>query len=109
MADRNIVITRVLDAPRERVFKAWTDSGHFVRWWGPNGFTTPACRMDVRPGGVLHYCMRSPEGRDFWGKGIYREIVEPERIVYADTFADAEGPLASNAQYWISSNRRGTG
>ncbi len=102
MNDRSIVITRVLDAPRERVFKAWTDPEDFARWWGPNGFTTPACRMDVRPGGVLHYCMRSPEGRDFWGKGIYREIVEPERIVYIDTFADADGNPVEPAQYGLS-------
>ncbi len=70
MADQSIVITPALHAPRERAFKAFTDPEHFVRWWGPNGFTTPVCRMDVRPGGVLHYCMRSPEGHDFWGKGI---------------------------------------
>ena len=59
-AERELVITRVLDAPRSLVFKAWTEPEHFVRWWGPNGFTTPYCKMDVRPGGVFHYCMRSP-------------------------------------------------
>jgi uncharacterized protein YndB with AHSA1/START domain len=102
MADQSIVITRVLDAPRERAFKAFTDPEHFARWWGPNGFTTPACRMDVRAGGVLHYCMRSPKGHDFWGKGVYREIVEPERIVYADTFADPEGNPVEPARYGLS-------
>lgn len=102
--DREIVITRVLDAPREQVFKAWTDPEHLARWWGPNGFTTPVCKMDVRPGGVLHYCMRSPEGHDFWGKGVYREVVEPERIVYTDTFADAEGNPVEPARYGMSSN-----
>ncbi len=80
--ERGIVITRVFDAPRGRVFNAWTDPEHFERWWGPNGFTTPVCKVDARAGGILHYCMRSPEGRDFWGKGVYREVVEPERIVY---------------------------
>jgi len=100
--DRRIVITHLLAAPREQVFKAWTDPEHFVGWWGPNGFTTPVCRMDVRPGGVLHYCMRSPEGRDFWGKGVYREILEPERIVYADRFADAKGNPIEPAHYGLS-------
>lgn len=100
--ERAIVITHVFDAPRERVFKAWTDPDHFVRWWGPNGFTTPVCRMDVRPGGVLHYCMRSPEGRDFWGKGVYRDIAEPERIVYIDTFADADGHAVEPARYGLN-------
>jgi uncharacterized protein YndB with AHSA1/START domain len=97
-----IVIERVLDAPRDRVFQAWTDPQHLARWWGPNGFTTPACRLDPRPGGAYLYCMRSPEGRDFWGKGVYREVAEPERIVYTDSFADAEGNTVEPAHYGMS-------
>jgi uncharacterized protein YndB with AHSA1/START domain len=90
-AERELVITRVVDAPRSLVFKAWTEPEHFVRWMGPNGFTTPFCKMDVRPGGVTHFCMRSPEGRDYWGLWVYREVVAPERIVFTDSFADEEG------------------
>jgi len=90
-AEREIVITRVFDAPRDRVFKAWTEPERVMRWGGPNGFTTPVCKIDLRPGGVFHNCMRSPEGRDFWSKGVYREIVAPERIVCTDFFSDAEG------------------
>lgn len=101
-AERELVITRVLDAPRSLVFKTWTEPEHFVRWWGPKGFTTPYCKMDLRPGGVLHYCMRSPEGRDFWAQGVYREIVPPERIVFTDTFADEEGNPVAPAHYGMS-------
>jgi len=60
--EQELVITRVFDAPSDPVFKAWTDPQHFVRWWGPNGFTTPFCTIDLRPGGVIHFCMRSPQG-----------------------------------------------
>ena len=102
--DGEIVITRVFDAPRERVFKAWTEPERFVRWWGPNGFTTPFCTMDVRPGGVLRYCMRSPQGQDFWGRGVYREIVAPERIVYTDTFSDQDGHPVPPTHYGMSAD-----
>ena len=101
-AGRGIVLTRELDAPRKEVFQAWTDRDRFATWWGPDGFTTPACTIDARPGGLLHYCMRSPEGQDFWGRGVYREVVELERIVYVDSFADAEGNLVEPAHYGMS-------
>ncbi len=101
-SDREIVITRVFDAPRHLVFKAWTEPERLVRWWGPSGFTTPSCTVDLRPGGVFHYCMRSPEGRDVWGRGVYREIIAPERIVYTDSFADAEGNPVPPAHYGMS-------
>lgn len=97
-----IIVTRVFNAPRVLVFKAWTDPAHLARWWGPKGFTTPFCRVDLRPGGLFHYCMRSPEGRDIWGIGVYREIVAPERIVYTDAFADAEGNPVPPTYYGMS-------
>src|ERR1700736_5498843 len=81
-AKTELVITRDFDAPRGLVFKAWTRPEHMVHWWGPKGYTTPTCEMDVRPGGALRLCMRSPEGTDFWVRGVYREVVEPERIVF---------------------------
>ncbi len=90
--DRELLITRIFDAPRHLVFKAWTEPEHMVRWWGPKGFTLPVCEMDFRPGGALRLCMRSPEGRDYWVHGVYREIVEPERIVFVFTgITDEEG------------------
>ncbi len=100
--ESEIVITRVFDAPRDLVFKAWTEPERLMRWWGPKGFTTPFCRVDLRPGGVFHYCMRSPEGRDFWGRGVYVEVVQPERIVYIDSFADEEGNPVEPTRYGMS-------
>lgn len=101
-SDREIVLTRVFDAPRGSVFKAWTQPEHLVRWWAPDGCTTPSCTVDLRPGGRFHYCMRMPDGKDIWGMGIYREIVEPERIVYVDSFADAKGNPVSPTHYGMS-------
>ncbi len=103
LMERDLVITRIFDAPRELVFKAWTDPDHLMRWWAPKGCTTPFCKTDLHVGGVLHYCIRLPEGRDIWGIGVYREIVEPERIVYTDSFADAEGNPVPPAHYGMSS------
>jgi uncharacterized protein YndB with AHSA1/START domain len=100
--DREIVVTRVFDAPRSLVFKAWTDPKHLVQWWAPKGWTTPFCKVDPRKGGRFHFCMRSPEGKDIWGIGIYREIVEPERIVYTDAFADAQGNPVPPSHYGMS-------
>ena len=94
---REIIVTRVLDAPRELVFEAWTQPEHVKHWWGPKGFTTPFCEIDLRPGGVFLRCMRSPEGRDFWVTGVFREVVAPERLVFTDSFADAEGNVVSAA------------
>ena len=91
VGELELVTTRQFDAPRELVFKAWTDPEQIKQWWGPNGFSTVIRTMDVRPGGVWHYCMQSAEWGDAWGKAIYREVVEPERIVYTDLFSDEEG------------------
>lgn len=92
-------ITRVLDAPPDRVFRAWTDPGQVRRWWGPAGFSTPHCAMDLRPGGAWHICMRSPEGRDYWSKGVYQEIVPGDRIVTTDFFSDEAGNRVPPSQY----------
>jgi len=85
-SDREIVITRVFNAPRELVFKAWTEPKHIEQWWGPQGFTTRVTEMDLRPGGQWRYVMISPDGTEYPAKGIFREIVPPERIVTSDEF-----------------------
>ncbi len=92
-AEEDFVISRVLDAPRELVWKAFTDPEHMRNWWGPKGFTVLVQKMDFRPGGSYHYCMRSPDGHDMWGKFVYREIVAPERIVFVNSFSDEAGGL----------------
>jgi uncharacterized protein YndB with AHSA1/START domain len=91
--DNDFVISRVFDAPRELVWKAFTDPEHMKHWWGPKGFTVRAANMDFRPGGSYHYCMRSPDGHDMWGKFVYREIVPPERMVFINSFSDEAGGL----------------
>jgi uncharacterized protein YndB with AHSA1/START domain len=90
-AERELLLTRTLDAPRALVFRAWTDPEHLARWWGPRGFTTPSCTMDVRPGGAWRICMRAPDGVDHWVQGVYREVVEPERLVTSWAWEEADG------------------
>ena len=81
-ADRVLVITPVFDAPRELVFKAWTDPIIVGQWWGPTGFTTTTREMDVRPGGVWRLTMHGPDGRDYKNKIVFLEVARPERLVY---------------------------
>jgi uncharacterized protein YndB with AHSA1/START domain len=102
--ENEIVITRVIDAPRSRIFKTWTEPEHLTRWWAPDGCTTPFCKVDLRPGGRFHYCMRLPDGREIWAIGIYRHIVEPERIVYVDSFADENGNPIPPTHYGMSAD-----
>jgi uncharacterized protein YndB with AHSA1/START domain len=80
--DREIVISRLIDAPRTRVFDAWTDPEQVVQWWGPRGFTTTTHKMAVKPGGVWRFVMHGPDGRDYQNKITYLEVVPPERLVY---------------------------
>jgi uncharacterized protein YndB with AHSA1/START domain len=89
--ERGLVITCIFDASRELVRKAWADPECVKRWWGPKGFTAPVCKIALRVGRKFLYCMRSADGKDYWNTGVYREIVEPERIVSTDSFSDEEG------------------
>ncbi len=87
----DLVLTRVFDAPRELVFKVWTDTRHMAQWWGPNGFTNPVCELDVRPGGAIRIDMRAPNGVVYPMKGVFEEIVEPERLVFISSALDEKG------------------
>jgi len=96
--ERVLILERVFDAPRDLVFKMFKDPEHLKRWWGPRGWEIPVCTVDFRPGGVWHYCMKCVDqnqgeffGMESWGKGVYKEIIEPEKISYTDYFSDAEG------------------
>lgn len=80
-----LVITRVFDAPRELVFKVWTDPAHVAQWWGPHGFKTTIQEMDVRPGGHWRYSMRGPDGNDYPFDGVYTDVVAPEGLVFEGT------------------------
>jgi uncharacterized protein YndB with AHSA1/START domain len=88
--DREIVIERTVNAPRERVWRAWTEPDQIAKWWGPNGFTTTIHEMHVRVGGVWRFIMHGPDGTDYPNRILYREIVEPERLVY-DHDDDGDG------------------
>jgi|SRR6185312_4651902 len=80
--ERRVVITRLLDAPRELVWKAWTDPKHLAQWWWPRGFTAPVCEIDLKPGGALRITMEHPDFPNHWMRGIFKEIVPPEKLVF---------------------------
>jgi uncharacterized protein YndB with AHSA1/START domain len=88
---KDLTFTQVLDAPRELIFKVFSEPEHVKQWWGPEGWTMPVCTIDFRPGGTWHYCIRNSEGEEHWAKAVYREIVPPARIVYTDNMVDAGG------------------
>jgi uncharacterized protein YndB with AHSA1/START domain len=81
-AQREITATRVIPASRAKVFRVWTDAGHIVHWWGPNGFTSTIESMDVRPGGVWQFVMHGPDGKDYKNQSVYVEVTRPDRLVY---------------------------
>lgn len=101
MTGNDIVIKRVFDASRSRVWHFWTEPKEMMRWWGPKGFTIPSCRMNAETGGEFLYCMRSPDGQDTWGTGNYRDVVEMEKIVMTDDFADAKGNVVPASYYGL--------
>src|SRR5690349_6661565 len=82
--DRELVISRIIDAPREHVFRVWTT--RLPEWWGPHGMTTPVCEMDLRSGGIFRTVMRASDGTEYPTRGVFLEVVVPERIVFTDAF-----------------------
>ncbi|QGQ44043.1 SRPBCC family protein [Metabacillus sediminilitoris] len=95
---RELIIERIIDAPRDLVFKAFSVSKNLESWWGPKGWQTENYKFEFEPNGVWHYCMRCNDrsqgdfyGQESWGKAVYHEIIVPEKIVYTDTFSDKEG------------------
>ncbi len=93
-ADRQMVIARTVDAPRALVWRAWTEPQHIAAWWGPDGFRTTTHEMNVSVGGVWRFIMHGPDGTDYPNRIVYREIVEPERLVY-DHDDDTPNPTTS--------------
>jgi uncharacterized protein YndB with AHSA1/START domain len=84
-------ISRVYDAPRAKVWQAWTEPSRLKQWWGPRGFKVHTAKVDLRPGGTYLYGMTAPDGSDMWGKFVYREIKAPEKLVFVVSFSDAQG------------------
>jgi uncharacterized protein YndB with AHSA1/START domain len=100
-----LVVERVFDAPRELVWKAWTDPHMIEKWWGPKAFTAPAVEFDFRVGGKWLFAMQSPDfnsGEPIWSTGTYREIVRFERIVFTDSFADESGTVVPATHYGMT-------
>jgi uncharacterized protein YndB with AHSA1/START domain len=99
-SDREIILSRVFDAPRELVWDAWTDPKKIVRWWGPNGFTTTIEVMDVRPGGEWRHVMHGPDGTDYPNELVFLEVVKPDRIVYSNHWSKKGDPGAQFEVTW---------
>ena len=93
-SEREIVMTRSFDAPRELVFEAHSKPEHMKEWWGPRGFTMPVCEMDFRPGGAYRFVQRGPDGEDYAFRVEFREIVRPERIVWTFEFEGMPGSIS---------------
>lgn len=94
--DRELVITREFNAPRELVFDAWTDPKHLINWWGPNGFTNTFHEIEIKPGGVWLFTMHGPDGVDYPNRIIYQEVVKPELLSYLHTSDDPKDPANFN-------------
>jgi len=99
-----IVITRVFNAPREKVWKAFTEPAHVKNWWGPKGVTTPVWKADLRVGGNVLSAMKPSEGQLVWGKGTYLELVKPNRLVVTDSFADEKGNTVQASHYGMDAD-----
>ena len=93
-ADRELVLTRLINAPREKVYRAWTDPELMKQWFAPLPYTTPHVEVDVRPGGSAYIVMRGPDGKDLPNRGVYLEVVPNERLVVTDAFTTAWEPSA---------------
>ncbi len=90
ISERELVLSRDIEVPRDRLFKAWTTQ--LPLWWGPHGTTTPVCEMDLRPGGIFRTIMRAPDGAEFSTRGVFLEVVENERIVFTDAYGPGWTP-----------------
>ena len=89
-----VTITRTFNAPRDLVYKAWTDPALLAQWWGPSGFTNPVCEMDVRPGGAILIHMQGPDGAVYPMQGVFDEVAPPKRLVFTSSaFASVDGPF----------------
>jgi uncharacterized protein YndB with AHSA1/START domain len=90
---RPFTISRTFDAPRDRVWRAWTDAEQLKQWWGPKGFLPTHVTNDMRPGGLMHYRLKGPDGTQMWGKWTYRQIDPPQRLIAVTSFSDERGGI----------------
>ena len=90
------IIAREFAVPRDKVWKSWTEAERLKQWWGPKGFTVKQLKLDLRPGGTMHYCLQMPDGNEMWGLFVYREIVRPEKLVFVNSFSDPKGGIGTH-------------
>ena len=110
VSDKTLRMVREFDAPRELVFRAYSDCEAIKQWFGPEPWPVTYCELDFRPGGRWHYCMTGPNGEQGWGIAIYEEIDEPARIVYRDAFSDEAGNVVPpEGRVTVSFEERGPG
>jgi len=93
ISTNEFVISCLFDAPREKVWQAWTEHDQLIKWFGPEGYSMQQAKLDLRPDGIFHYALRSPAGQTIWGKWTFREIVTPERFVVVSCFSDELGRI----------------
>jgi uncharacterized protein YndB with AHSA1/START domain len=93
-SEKPFVISRQFDAPRELVWRSWTEAERLKQWWGPKGFIVHTCKVDLRPGGMFHYGMTAPDGSDMWGRFLYREIDPMRRLVFIVSFSDPDAGIS---------------
>ena len=101
---KDLNITRIFDAPVEKVWKYWSESDLLMKWWGPATFTSPSCEIDFRVGGKNVNCMRDAEGNDYWSTGVYKVIDPMKKIVVTDSFADKDGNVVPATHYGMSAD-----
>lgn len=92
-------IKRIFDAPIEKVWRAWTVADNFKKWWGPKDFTAPDIKIDLAVDGKYLFCMRGPDGKEYWSTGIYKKIIPHKKLVMTDSFADEKGNVVSASHY----------
>jgi uncharacterized protein YndB with AHSA1/START domain len=104
LEEKQIEVSRTFEAPLELLWKAWTEPEHFMKWYGPKGFTAPTCEIDLREGGRHLWSMLSPDGMQMYYTGTYKEVVPMERLVFSDGMSDADGNLMGMGEgmpeYW---------
>ncbi len=101
---QSLEITRIFDAPRKLLWEYFTDAEKVKQWWGPKNYTAPVGKIDFRIGGKYLYCMRSPDGKDFWSTGTFKEIIPFEKLVIIDSFADKNGNVVPATYYDMDAN-----
>jgi len=107
MKNETLILSRTFNAPRDKVWKAWTDAKEFKKWWGPEGFKAPTIDIDLKVGGKYLWCMRGSQApgkpeENFWTTGSFKEIVPMKKLVYTDSFADEKGNPVQPAYYGMS-------